>query len=313
MSSNEHTHMEHHDDQFDLIDLIQLLWKGKYIIAAVTIVFAVGSVAYSLTLPNIYKAEAILSPVNDSGGLKLPSQLGSLAAMAGVSLGGSSGSKTDFAIELLKSRDFISRFIERNELNVPVIAAEGWDLASNRLLINKEIYDESSKTWVREVVPPFTQEPSVQEVYSVFKDSYSVVRDKTTGMVSVSIEHYSPVLAHQWLQTILTAINEEMRQKDLDEAQRSIDYLNDQLAKTHLAEIKTLLHTLIQDQIQVITLANVRAEYTFRVVDKPIVAEEKIKPKRSIIAMVGTMSGFLFGILFVFFSQNLSNRRSKAV
>ncbi|WP_337881130.1 Wzz/FepE/Etk N-terminal domain-containing protein [Rheinheimera sp.] len=313
MLSNEQKYIEHNDEQFDLIDLIKVLWGGKYLIVVVTFLFAIGSVTYSLMQPNIYKSEALLSPVVESGGLKLPSQLGSLAAMAGVSLGGSSGSKTDFAIELLKSRDFVSRFIEENELKVPVLAATGWDLATNTLVLDDEVYDKSAEKWVRKVELPFAPEPSVQEVYTVFKDSYSVVKDKTTGMVSISIEHYSPYLAQQWLLKLITTINEEMRQRDLNEAKQSIDYLNQQLSKTHLAEMKTLLHTLVQEQIQIITLANVRSEYTFRMIDKPIVAEEKIKPKRAIIAMVGTVSGFLFGVLFVFFRYVLINRRSKKI
>ncbi|WP_256931973.1 Wzz/FepE/Etk N-terminal domain-containing protein, partial [Vibrio parahaemolyticus] len=62
-------------------------WKGKWIIVVATFIFAIGSVLYSLSLPDIYKSDALLAPAESSngGGLsKMASQLGGLAALAGV-------------------------------------------------------------------------------------------------------------------------------------------------------------------------------------------------------------------------------------
>src|SRR5690554_656345 len=64
------------DDEIDLFELFMTLWKGKWIIIATTFVFAVGSVMYALSQPNIYRSEALLAPVAESGGLKMSGQLG---------------------------------------------------------------------------------------------------------------------------------------------------------------------------------------------------------------------------------------------
>ncbi|MEP8095299.1 Wzz/FepE/Etk N-terminal domain-containing protein, partial [Vibrio parahaemolyticus] len=48
-------------DEIDLRELFKALWKGKWIIIATTFIFAIGSVLYALSLPNIYKADALLS------------------------------------------------------------------------------------------------------------------------------------------------------------------------------------------------------------------------------------------------------------
>jgi len=55
------------DDEIDLRELFLALWKGKWIIIAITFVFALGSVLYTLSLPNIYKADALLAPAESSG------------------------------------------------------------------------------------------------------------------------------------------------------------------------------------------------------------------------------------------------------
>ncbi|MEP7947325.1 Wzz/FepE/Etk N-terminal domain-containing protein, partial [Vibrio parahaemolyticus] len=44
-------------DEIDLRELFKALWKGKWIIIATTFIFAIGSVLYALSLPNIYKAD----------------------------------------------------------------------------------------------------------------------------------------------------------------------------------------------------------------------------------------------------------------
>lgn len=68
------------DDEIDLRELFKALWKGKWIIIAATFIFAIVSVLYTLSLPNIYKADALLAPAESSNG-------GGLSKMAGQ-LGG---------------------------------------------------------------------------------------------------------------------------------------------------------------------------------------------------------------------------------
>ncbi len=56
------------DDEIDLRELFGALWKGKWIIIATTFVFAVGAILYALSLPNIYKSDALLAPAESSNG-----------------------------------------------------------------------------------------------------------------------------------------------------------------------------------------------------------------------------------------------------
>ncbi|NMT03838.1 LPS O-antigen length regulator, partial [Vibrio parahaemolyticus] len=91
------------DDEIDLRELFKALWKGKWIIVVATFIFAIGSVLYSLSLPDIYKSDALLAPAESSngGGLsKMAGQLGGLAALAGVNLGGGETSQTDLAVQV---------------------------------------------------------------------------------------------------------------------------------------------------------------------------------------------------------------------
>ena len=85
----------HYDDEIDLRELFGVLWAGKIKIIAITAVFAVASVIYALSVPNQYKATALLAPAQSSGGglSGALGQLGGLASLAGVSIGGGESSE----------------------------------------------------------------------------------------------------------------------------------------------------------------------------------------------------------------------------
>lgn len=295
-------------DEIDLRELFQAIWAGKWLIIAVTTLLTIAAVLYALSLPNVYKSEVTLAPAEDSK-LKMPGQLGGLAALAGVNLGGmGDGDKSGLALEILKSRDFIGRFIEQNDLYIPIMAAEGWDRASDTLIIDAEIYDESAKQWVRKVKAPFEPKPSNLETIEEFKKIFAVSKDKTSGMVKLSIEHYSPFLAKMWADKLVQAINEEMRSRELTEAERSIAYLNSQIAETNIADVRTMLYSLIEEQTKTVMLANVRAEYVFKTVDPAVVAEKKAKPNRILIIILAVLLSAMFMSFFVVFRY--LNRRS---
>ena len=141
-----------YDDEIDLRELFMVLWAGKIKIMAITAVFAVASVVYALSVPNQYKATALLAPAQSSGGglSGALGQLGGLASLAGVSIGVGESSEAQIAQEIMKSWSFIDGFITDNDLAVEVFAAEGWSKGSNKLKINDDNYDVEKNEWLIE-------------------------------------------------------------------------------------------------------------------------------------------------------------------
>lgn len=286
-------------DEIDLRELFSYIWRGKLSICITVIVFAVVSVFYALSLPDVYKSEALLAPVSENSKLNVPGQLGGLAALAGVNIGGGGSEKAALAIEILKSREFIGRFIEENDLYITLMATEGWSRVDDSLIIDSSIYDDELKQWIRKVKLPFKPKPSTQETVEKFKKIYSVSQDKLTGMVTITIEFYSPFIAKNWLDKIIELINEEMRQRDLVEAEQSIMYLNQKVAETNVSDLRTTLYSLIEEQTKTAMLANVRKQYIFKTVDPALVAEKKNGPKRAFIVLVSVFLGLFISIFTV--------------
>ena len=230
------------DGEIDLRELFKAIWKGKWIIIATTLIFAVASVLYALSLPNTYKADALLAPAESSsgGGLsKMAGQLGGLAALAGVNLGGGETSQTELAVQVMKSRQFVDAFINKHDLLVPLMAVKDWDIATNKLVINEDSYNPSTGEWLREPEGLRGAKPTAQEAFEVFsKDTLSVGQDKESGLYTVSIKHYSPYVAQQWVNWLIEDINKVMRERTIAETSQNLDYLNTQLQKTAVADMQ---------------------------------------------------------------------------
>ncbi|GIU13463.1 Wzz/FepE/Etk N-terminal domain-containing protein [Shewanella glacialipiscicola] len=291
------------DDEIDLRELFSVIWQGKWLIIAVTAVFAISAIIFAIKQPNIYKSEALLAPASEeqSGGLSaLASQFGGLASLAGVNLAAKGGvDKTQMAIEVIKSRQFAADFIQKHNILPDLMAAKAWDIAQDKLIYDPELYDAQANTWVREVKAPFRPEPSMQEAFKVFSKVVVVNTAKETGMVTIAVEHLSPTVAQQWIIWLVQDINKTMKDRDVAEANRSREFLSQQIALTNVADIKTILYKLIEEQAKTIMFAEVRDEYVFKTIDPAFVPEEKAKPKRALICVLGTMLGGMLGIMFV--------------
>ena len=296
---------QNNGDEIDLRELWNVIWRGKWIIIVVTAIFAFASVFYALSLPNIYRSEALLAPAeaDQQGGLAglagLAGQFGGLASLAGVNLGGGRTDKTALAIEILKSREFFAKFATKHDILPDLMASKGWDLPTNTIIYDEDIYSLDADKWVREVEPPKKSKPSMQEAKKEFEKLIHIDKNVDSGMVSIRIEHYSPVVAKNWVDWLVQEINLVMKVRDKEEAERSINYLQSQISKTNIVEQKTLLYQLIEDQAKTLMFAEVRDEYVFKTIDKAFMAEERFKPSRILVVLMGGLLGGLISCLLL--------------
>jgi len=293
---------DQYDDEIDLRELFSVLWAGKVKIIAITAVFAVASVIYALSVPNQYKASALLAPAQqESGGLSgALGQLGGLASLAGVSVGGGESSESQIAQEIMKSWSFVEGFIADNDLAVEVYAAEGWSRVSNQLKIDNDVYEVETKSWLVEDAHTGKEGPPTSwQLFKAFSDKLSVSEDTKSGLVSVSIEYYSPQIAKQWLDLYISAINKHMQARQVEKVSNNISYLEAQIGKTSIAEMREVFYTIIEEQTKNKMVAEASPDYAFVAVSPSMVPEEKSQPKRALICILGTLLGGMLSVLLV--------------
>ena len=290
-----------YDDEIDLRELFGVLLAGSRKIIAITAVFAFVSVIYALSVPNQYKATVLLSPAqSESSGLSgALSQLGGLASLAGVSMGGSASTEGQIAQEIMKSWSFIDGFIAKNNIAVEVYAAEGWNKGSDALEIDNDAYDVQANEWLIEDETGAKGPPSSWELFNAFNQKLRISEDKKSGLVSVSIEYYSPLIAKQWVDMYVESINRLMQQRQVDKVSRNIEYLQQQVDKTSISEMRDVFYSIIEEQTKNKMIAEASPDYAFVAVGPSMVPKQKSQPQRALICILGTFLGGMLSIVLV--------------
>ena len=273
------------EDEIDLLELIRTLLQAWKTIVGITIVCVVLAVAYALYAPEVFKAETLLAPASDekSSASSALSQFGGLAAMAGISI--PNDSNVEQVIASLQSRKFLRQYIDGKKL-LPELFEEIWDAESQSWLVQAQ-----------------EDEPTEQKAVECFKSILSVDEDKKSGLISLSISWKDPVVAAEWANDLVKQLNEQLREKAIADSQKRVGYLEQELAKTTLQDMRAVLYNLLESEKQKAMLANVNEDFALEVIDPAVAPEILEKPKRKLIVVLGGVCGGFLGIFVVFFAQ----------
>ncbi len=136
----------------------------------------------------------------------------------------------------------------------------------------------------------------------------NIAEDKKTSYITLSVEHESPFVAQQWVEIIMDQIDQVMRDQDRQAARKSIDYLNSLVPTVNYGEIKQALASLQQEQMKRLMMVEASDNYIFKVLDSPIVPEVKMKPRRSLIVILGSILGVMLSVLgFIVFHYTIKS------
>jgi len=267
------------DDKISLRQIWRILWRGKGTVIAATTIFALGSIAYALLAKEIYRAEVLLAPAAEQSTPMIGGQLGGLAALAGLSVG--EGNDV-VSLAVLQSREFARDFIEQLDL-MPIFFEEEWDAEKNR--------------W-REDDP--TEAPDVRDGVKFFHEEiFEVSEERRTGLVTLAIEWTDPDVAAEWASILVHRLNDRLRERALQEAQTNVAYLQSEMAKATLVTLQESIGRLLEAELPKLMLAKGNEEFAFKIVDPAVPPRERVRPKRALTAIIGTILGGLLGIFIV--------------
>lgn len=282
------------EDSISLLELGRLLHAERRLIAAIVGAVALISLiaAFSLTT-QLYRAEVLLAPVstNKNDGMSaLIGQFGDIAALVDGYVGNTKDSTAE-SIATLQSRVLASQFIRERHLK-PLLFSDQWDKVKQDWRDPAEI-------------------PTDLEAYDVFDKRIRTVNvDRRTGLVSLFIEWEDPVLAASWANALVTAVNERRRTEAVHDAQRSIEYLERQLARTSSVDVRQSLYRLIEAQTKTIALAHAREEYAFKIIDPAVPPELPVPRRRALIVAVGLLLGGVIAVAAALMRRALQRERA---
>ena len=271
--------------------------QNKRLIAFSALITAFVAVASSFLITPVFKAEVLLlnSPAEKRGGGLLSGLGGSgagLAALAGINP--NSDSNTQEAIAILKSRALIDQFIADKKL-LPILFNERWDSQKGRW-----------KSQDSTILEFFEGVPTANDGYERFnKKIRRVEEDRRSGLVTLSIEWSNPEQSAEWAAELVSRANALLRSTAIERSQKSLTFLQDQAKKSTELEVRQAVFKLIDSELKREMFAQVNEDYAFKVIDPPVVPEKKLRPKRSLFAILGFLIGGTLSLAFVVRKNNV--------
>ena len=300
------------EDEINLIDLWRVIWAGKWFIAGFTLFCTLIAVFVSLyVLPVTYKSEAVLMPIeSNAGGL---SQLAGLAGSLPIPIDLGGGGKSDHILAYLQSRNLKQKLIEKYDL-LPRLYEKLWEPAK--------------KVW--NVDDPKNQPTIVKAIQEkTLEDIYSASQDKKTNLISLSWVDKGPAFAAEMLEHVIADLQYYLDNEYESDAQRERIFVEGQLAKATkelekwekqipddkltLATIQRerlaaqTVYTELRKQLELAKITEAKELVRFKVLDSPLIAEKKFKPKRTLICIITLVSSFFLSIILLFL-QNIVNK-----
>jgi len=271
-------------DELSLIELWKVLVEYKLLIIVFTTLTTLGAIYYVSTLPTVYKTDVLMIPVNigNTNG-SLTKELGGLANIAGISLGGGSnyGIEAEQTLARLKTRSFLMRYIKERKLK-PILFADEWN--------------EKERQWIN-------QEPTNHDASIFLLDMIDIEREMKdpSGLIIFSLEWKNPANLNMLASVANGLINEsnvQAKQRAILEAKSAISFLEKELEKTNILNSKAILYSMVEQQMQQITLANIRDEFVFKVIDRAVKPRNPEPSHSKVIIFLGFLFGIIFGSIF---------------
>ena len=280
-------------DDLDVLEYVRVLWRERRLIAGIVTGIAALALTWALLMPPVYRAEVVLTSVQQGKGEGLSSlmgQFGDLAALVETYVGAPKD-RTAESIATLKSRVLTRHFIQQHDLK-PVLFADRWDA--------------NAKAWRANARVP-TDGEAVEQFDRHVRD---VHLDRRTGLVVLGVEWTDPRLAAQWANALVQEVNARRREEAISEARTSIDYMQRQLHKTSAIEIQQALYRLIEAQTKTMAVASTREEYAFRVLDPAVIPERHVRPKRALMVVLGALVGLALATIVVLVRHGLARTQN---
>ena len=273
-------------DEIRIKELVEMLLFYRYRVLLFVLGCTAAVTVVSFVVPERYDAAIVISAVSSqeksigSNGSAIGSLTG-LAALAGMSVG--TDSKKAESIATLQSQALTERYIQENNL-LPILYEDKWDARTRQWTVTdpKKI-------------------PTVWKAIQYFKRSIRTVStDTKTGLVTLTIRWYDPVLAAQWANGLVKMTNDYARHNAIIETDRNKAYLTQQAALTDNVAVKQAIYNLLQAEISKGMIAQGTQEYAFKIVDPAMVAEKPAFPLKVVWALVAFFGSLILAIFFAF-------------
>lgn len=308
------------DDEIDLFELLAIPRKWWYLIVMVVILSVLTAIIHAKSLPDRYKADAVIMNISSEGAPTTVSS-GGLAQMMqgfGVSLNmAAGGGKGDSIVNILESRSFMERVVDHFDM-LPELFKDRWDQAEKRWKVPEE------------------KQPTLLDGALTLQGSFKVDAATKPGLMILTWDGSDPQFCSLMLNRIINTLELYLETESLTESKRTRIFVEEQLDKATrdmkywrqrvpdekmtmdeiLMErgIALSIYQQMRSQLESSKVEEAKEKLQFKVLDLPYAPKSPYKPDRRSIVMITLMASILGALILSFlveFSLRLLQEKKK--
>jgi capsular polysaccharide biosynthesis protein len=326
--------------EIELIEILKVIWKWKYLILVGTLVFAVLAGAISLTRPKIYRVTMVLQPAvvgMDRWGRKI--QVDSAANMEALIEAGTFNNAIRNHLKSLKIGN------RPDPLKFIASSSRGSDI----IRVSYETSFPERGITIMNLLPSLLRKEYADVIKHVERDFKEKIKTESEKLLDLETQKGIAITAIKNLQERLTELNQEIKVLEsnnnllikkhknliddhnmtqinanllyadaIQENLRTINEYKNQLLALRSRKEKTEIDLkMIKEKIDVSTkeIADLKNEKDnlqyIQLLQSPTRSSRPIKPKPKVAVVVGCVVGLFIMVIMTFFIEYISQHRSK--
>ena len=311
------------ENDIDLSRLIARILRHKILAIVIAILSFAGAYAYTKFADKFYLTTTQFVYQSST---KQTGNLSAIAALAGISMGGTPEDGSVYMEDIIKSRDFLSQIINRE-----------WLIADTNKIADTLTPITLKDFWEIEIDSTINDKENALEVTMIYKiHKYKYIRyqqDKKTGIISLITQFEDPKLSLDFNKALFEELNNTLLHKMHFKASENRKFIEDRLTEIkgdlrrseetllrfkqqnrswndpsiQLQESRLLREVTInqelalqlQKQYELAKIEEAKDMPLLDVIESPRRALSHSKPKPKIVLAIGAVGGIILSLAFV--------------
>lgn len=292
-----------YENEIDLMELLSVLWRGKYFVIIFTIISLAAGSQHLRNLSSKYSVSILLAPVQEEQSTPNFGNLGGLASLAGISL--PRGSASDFAkYEIMLKTQEVSTLIFKEQNLIQELFSGEWDDNQQIFRAPKQNRTTPIKNYVKELLtgrpPKEYTEPNPARLAAFIGGNIRIGPDKNTQYLNLSSETSNPDLLTKLMVSMIKNTDELFKKKFIKQANDAVQFYQIKISKARSQEHREILATLIAKEERKLLLATREGPFVAEILTGPNTSLYPTSPRASFtLAFSIFIGGFLSCVLLL--------------
>jgi hypothetical protein len=297
------------DNLFDLRILVRELWRWKWLLILAALIGVAMGVKNAHEYSPMYEAQMIVAPASD-GSFTLPtggggSLFGAAQSFGLIGKGGAANSSFDHFKQTIRSRG-LAEVLQNKHGLLQTVYRGSWDTKNNTWISPK--VDETSLRWriKRFFHYNFPQVPDQGTLAGYIGGMVKIGPVKASPFFKISVEHPDRDFALHLLEVVHTEADALIAASNRRKQKHDKRYLESQLKKTQLAEVRSTLLAMLMQREQKAMVVNSEPPHTIKILESPWVSKQPKEPQ--LLRIIGVPAGIALALAVIVLTMVVSFR-----